>query len=100
MKQIRGEITKDTLEGPIVEANTEEMVWELLRCFKVSRVEIKTKVLNLNNLAIEKRMFHWLLLKSIKPKVHYQKIVMKGETMVIYEVLIKKNPIDFVWLVV
>lgn len=46
-KKINGqEFTKETLEGTVMLVNVEAMVEELLRLFKVLRVEIRTKVLD------------------------------------------------------
>lgn len=76
-------------------ANLEEMVEELLRRFKVPWVEIWTKVLDSNNLGIEGRMFCWVLVESIEPKVHSQTTMMRGETTLLYEIYVKKKHVDF-----
>lgn len=50
-------------------------------------------------MGIKKQMFPWALVKSIKPKVHSQSVLIRGETMVHYEIFMKKKLVDFTWMV-
>lgn len=79
--------------------NVGEMVQELLKRLKALGANIWMKVLNPNDLVIEKRMFHWALIKSIKPMVHSQTTMTRVETMVLYEVFVKERAIEFAWMV-
>lgn len=72
------EFSKETPEGPTDLANVYAMAQNLLRLFNAPGVEIRMKVLDPKDLGIQKRMFHWALLKSIKAKVHSQLAVTKG----------------------
>lgn len=55
-KLIVGELSMETPKGPTIEINVKAMVQELLEKFKIPDIEIKTKILDPNDLGIEKRM--------------------------------------------
>lgn len=38
------------------------------------------------------------MVNSIKPKVHSQTLVLRRETMVLWEIFVKKSPVNFVWM--
>lgn len=68
------------LDGSLGHIDLDECMVNLLDKFKVQLdVEIKTKVLDLNDLRVMKSMFHWALVKCIKPKVHSQTTFMRAE---------------------
>lgn len=46
--------------------------------------EIKTKILDLNDMGIQKQMFHWALTKCIKTKVHSQTTFTWHKTEVVW----------------
>lgn len=75
---------KRYVEGELCVLNHDQLTSDLIETFKLQEdLEIRSKILHPKELGIPKQMFHWALMKCIKPKIHSQTRSTHQETEVL-----------------